>query len=360
MTDWGMSGRRDTYRFTAVDPFSLIEQGDVDAIPAECSITYGAYTDNIEQATIVMTEEAYQQALGNLIRIHHTVELPDGTSESEVLGTFFIDTAEKDESYIQKRRCSCYSTMWRLSQDFLAADYVVKSRSLCKNGLSKLITADGASLVMGAEVTNSTRAHTQDVRFKAGSNRLECANTYAGWCGWTIGVDDHGRQTLTAYVPPRSRQRVHDFTDGADCTYLPQIRETYTGEVCNRVIALWSREKDNGDGYGTSARAVVDLPASSPWSYESCGRRIPYVLRINEPKTNLQLAQLALAYLNEHDAAIRYIEIEHVGIPHLRAGDVVTYTNEQMGDFNLVCEVTQMDISIAPLMLTRTKLKVMP
>lgn len=360
MTDWAMSGRRDAYRVTAVDPFTLVEVGDLDAVISECSVTYGCYTDNIVQATIVVTEESWQACgIGNLLRIHHDAELPDGTSESEVLGTFFADSAEKEtKEAIPLRRCTCYSTMWRLSQDSLAADFVVKKNASCLNGLSKLITAEGATAIAGAGPKTSTKTHSQDVRFKAGANRLECVNTYAGWCGWTVGVDDYGRQTIETYTPPRTRQVKHDFTDGDSCTYLPAIKETFTGDVCNRVVAIWSREKDAGDGYGTSARAVADLGSASPYSYERCGRRMTHVLKVTEPKTAAQLAEIAQDYLAQHDAAIRYLEIEHVGIPHLRAGDCVTYTNALTGDWNLVCEITQMDVTCGPLMMTRSKLKV--
>ena len=83
-----------------------------------------------------------------------------------------------------------------------------------------------------------------------------------------------------------------------------------------------------------------------------------HVLKVTEPKSAADLLAIAQDYLSEHDAATRYIEIEHVGIPHLRAGDVVTYTNAKAGEMGLVCEVTQMDITPGPLMLTKSKLKV--
>lgn len=359
MPDWGMSGRRDSYAFTAVDPFTLMEQGPLDCIPEECSITYGFYTDNRVQATITMLEDSYREAVGNLIRVSHSVELPDGTTETEVLGTFFIDSAEKEQSAaITKRVCNCYSTMWRLSQDYLASDFVMKKNQACATRLSYLMSSEGATVILGAGVTAS-KVHTQDARFKIGSNRLECSNTYAGWCGWQIDVDDYGRQVINVYTPPELAAPSHFFEDGQNCTYLPAIKETFTGEVCNRVVAMWSREKAGSDGLGLSGRQVADLPSGNPYSYEQCGRRITHVLKVKEPMAASDLLKAAKDYLASHDAAIRFLEVEHVGIPNLRAGDTVTYTNAKAGDFNLLCEVTQMDIrSLGPLMICRSKLKV--
>ena len=368
MPDWGMPGRSDRYAFTAVDPFSLEELGELDCDASASSITWGYYTDNKAQATVVMLEDSYQRlGIGNLVRISHTAELPDGTKAEEVLGTFFIDSAEKERSSgFTRRRCNCYSTMWRLSQDYLSADFVMKGPhgstpgQSCATRLSELISAEGATVILGSGVSAS-KTHTRDARFPAGANRLQCANEYAGWCGWYLDVDGYGRQALVQYVPPGNRQPRYEFQDGANCTYRPSVKETFTGSVCNRVVAVWSREKapSPSDGLGLSGRAVADLPSASPYSYERCGRRITHVLQMREPMAQADLLKAAQDYLAQHDAAIRYLEIEHVGIPGLRAGDTVYYTNTKAGDVNLLCEITQQDVSsLGPLMMTKSKLKV--
>ena len=356
--DWGASGRRDTYRFYAVDPFSLDEVGELECIPDDCSVTYGYYTDNKAQARVKMLESSYN-ALGrsNLVRIKHCVEIPGGYSEEEVLGTFFIDTAEKEISTgFAVRNCNCYSTMWRFSQDELAADFVIQAGQTRYTRFKALVTAEGATLIPGAIDTTAT--HTTDALFPIGTNRLDAANEYAGWCGWQLGVDDYGRQTLEDYVAPAARAASYVFEDGVNCTYLPKIRETFTGDVCNRVVAVWSTEKAD-PVLGNSGRAVADLPSASPFSFERCGRRITRVLQLREPTDPTAVQKVADDYLAEHDAAIRYIEIEHVGIPHLRPGMTVYYTNERTGDVNLLCEITQMNVrALGALMLTTSKLKV--
>lgn len=357
--DWGASGRRDSYTFAAVDPFTLMEICPIEAVPDSCSLTFGFYTDNKAAATIAIPEAEWPKVRGNLVRVSHTVALPTGEDISEVLGTFFIDTADKEtKTAIPMRRCSCYSTMWRLSQSALTADFVFHTGDYCIDGITRLMQGGGC-IVSAGEGVSATRAHTSDGRFALGSNRLECANTYAGWCGWIIGVDDFGAQTVDVYVPPANRAASYTFESGANCTYLPAIKETSTGELYNEVLAYWSREKDPGDGFGLAGRAYAELDPANPYSYSSCGVRMTGVLQMREPVSQADLQKAADDYLAEHDAAIRYIEIEHVGIPGLRAGNTVYYSNPDSGDTNLLCEITQMQINaLGPLCLTRSKLKV--
>ena len=354
--DWGMSGRRDSYRFAIVDPFTLEEIGELEAIPESSKLTYGYYTDNYASATI-KAPGTYDRGL---VRIEHTVSLPDGTSETEVLGTFFVDSAETDGGIIPEQTLTCYSTLWRLSQDYLNVDFVRKQGQTVEGGIRALCTAEGATLITSPEI-DTAATHTKDIRFAAGDNRLESLNTYCGWKSWELAVDGYGRQVLREYVQPQYKSVSYRFEAGENCVYLPQEKETFTGDICNRVVARWSREKapDPDDGLGLSDVVTADLLTTSPMSYEVCGRRITHVLDLDEAVSHAELQQVANDYLAQHDAAIRYLEIEHVGIPNLRAGDVVVYVNPRESDEALLCEVTQMDISsLSPLMMTRSKLKV--
>lgn len=351
--DWGASGRRDTYWMTTVDPFSLVDTGDLEAIPQMCSITYGYYTDNFSSAKLTVPE--YD---GGMVRVYHGVELPDGTYAEECLGTFFVDSVEKRRSAgMEHKELACYSSLWRLSQDALASDFVAKAGTSCLTGLTAMITAEGAMVVVSPEL--AARVHSKDSRFKAGENRLSSVNTYAGNCGWKVGVDDYGYQTIEVYTPPRNRAVKYSFEAGETCVYVPNSDETFTGDVCNRVIARWSEEEIPSGFNVSSMRAVADLPGGNPLSFERCGRRITHVLDMDEPCAMTELVKVASDYLSEHDAAIRYFEIEHVGIPYLRPGDVVEYLDPENGDDAMRCEVTQMSVStLAPLMMTKTKLKV--
>lgn len=355
MSDWGMSGRRDSYRLVQVDPFTLVENEEIEFIPSECSLTYGYYTDNYLSSTLVCPDTY----TGGFLRLSHEVTLPDGTQESEVLGTLIVDSAERtrNEGFV-RQTLTCYSTLWRLSQDYLPKDFVRKSGQTVEGGIRAMCTAEGAIMLTSPEI-DTTATHSKDVRFPSGENRLESLNTYCGWKNWQLTVDDYGRQILQEYTPPNQREIAYTFEAGDNCVYLPDSDETYTGDICNRVVAKWSRETTGNDGLGLSDVVTLDLPDSNPLSYQVCGRRITTVLNVATPVDHVTLTKMARDYLSEHDAAIRYFEIEHVGIPNLRAGDVVEYLNPLEGQDALLCEITQMDISaLSPLMMTRSKLKV--
>lgn len=366
MTDWAMSGRRDVYRFYAVDPFTLQEQEELLAEPSACSITWAYYTTNRVEADLVLVNDDYiKGGRDRLVRVKHLVTLPDGTQEQETLGTFFVDKAQRvSKDGVVRQKLTCYSTMWRLSQDYLADDFTYRKAhgstpaDKCEARIRRLIEYPGGTLVLGMGI-DTNKSHTQDGCFMCGENRLEVLNEYCGWCNWVLDVDDDGRQVMSQYVAPSSRAISYEFEDGNGCVYLPEFDETYTGEVCNRVVVKWSRERvpSPDDGFGLSGKYVADLPTSSEYSFDRCGRYMTKVINLTSPTSASDMKATAEAYLAEHDAAIRYMTIEHVGIPHLRPGMVVRFTRN--ADTTNICEITQMEARrLGPLMITETKLKV--
>lgn len=364
--DWGASGRHDYYSFEAVDPFTLDAVEDLGAIPSECSVTYGAYTDNYSQATIVLADDEYRlHGHDRMVRIRHTVELPGGFTYDEVLGTFFVDSAERKSLYGRVRNVlTCYSALWRLTQDSLAGEYVRKKGQTVLGGVEALITYPGGRMSASPQI-DASRKHTQDVRFKPGENRAETIRTICGWCDWRLGVNDLGEVTVSPYVAASWKGASYEFDAGGNCIYLPGFDVTKTGDICNRVVATWSREKlpkesDGTYAYGLSQTAVVDVDPSNEFSFDRCGRWMTYVMDVGEPCSAEDLRKRAKEYLDEHDAATRYIEVEHAEVPGLRAGDVVVYENTTDDDIRALCEVTQVEVGkLAPFCMCRSKLKVL-
>ena len=360
MTDWAQSGRIDRYRFFAVDPFTLQEKGELQAEPSACTITWGYYTDNKVCADLVLVNDSYiRDGRDAMIRVKHIVELPDGTQAEETLGTFFVDKAERVErDGIVRQKLTCYSSMWRLSQDFLPSDFVAPVGNNCAQKIGQLISEVGGTMLTGAGV-DTTRTNWGNCRWRCGVNRLETINEYAGFLNWVVDVDDYGRQILNQYISPSKRAVAYEFENGANCVYLPELDETYTGEVYNRVIVCWSREStpSTPDGFGLCDKYVTELQETNEYSFARCGRYMTKVLDLAEPASQADMKAKGDAFLEEHDAAIRYLTIQHVGIPDLRVGQVVRFNRG--GEPSNLCEITQMEIrGLKPLAITETKLKV--
>ena len=111
-TDWGASGRVDTYSLKAVDPFTLKNVETLQFDPSSSSITEAYYSDNYSSASITLEGSDYvKDGSERLLRIYHDVTAGDGTKFSEVLGTFFVDSMTRNAKWHrQSRNLACYST----------------------------------------------------------------------------------------------------------------------------------------------------------------------------------------------------------------------------------------------------------
>lgn len=359
MTDWGMSGRRDSYEFRLVDPFTLQETGgSLEVVDGSSNVTWGEDTDNLVSASIHV---AGAVPGGRLVRVHHAISLPDGTDHSEVLGTFFLDFSDEDAMYGSvDLQASAYSTLIRFTDCYLVQDFVRGVGTNIVDEVRDIVEADGGRLRVGSAV-DTTQTHTIPIWFGAGTVRSEVLETIAGWTGCELGVDDNGYVTWDKYVPPLSRAVKYRFEAGANCTYLPGYKASDNGrETYNRVVAEFSRQsKQDGDPYPLADSAFVDLPDSHPYSYARIGRRKDYHLDVSDPCTHSELQSQAKRYLYEHSGGVRYYEIEHVGIPGLRTGDRVEWVNEEDGarPLRLSCIVDQISMDLGPGAMCKTKLK---
>lgn len=389
--DWGASGRTDEYWADLVDPWTLsVIRNNVQFIPEETSVTYGLYTDNLVEATITIANDTYfHDKKRCLIRLWHQCTLPSGEWDQEPLGTFFVNDDPASYKYgLQKQVLKCYGPVYRLTQDNFANDYIRKAGETVEGGIRSgmdFCTFQNTSNLyeVGPDV-NAYKVHTRDVWFQIGENRAESYRTICGWCGWILWYDDYGKIRIDKYYEPKDRPIMYTFEPGVNCTYEAGYSISREGDVYNRVIAWWSRDKvpthprkngdgsyakdsegktiyDNDDNFGLSDRVTIDLPQSHENSADAMGRLQTYVLQVTQPCSHDDLSLQATQYLNEHCGDIQYIEISHVGIPWLRPGHVVSYQNttDNKEGVNYICEITQISISsLGPGMKCSTKLKV--
>lgn len=366
MTDWASSGRRDTYSFSLADPFTLADVATLDAIPSSCSITYGYYTDNWSTASIQEVNSDFRiQGRDMLVRVRHHIEC-DGETVDEELGTFFVDSPpRRSKSGMVTRNLSCYSTLWRLSQDSLADDMAGAKGANVIQAIGRLITYAGGQCVVDYDAPTA-RTFGAHIGFPIGSNRLETINTIAGWIGCTVEVDGHGRQVIRKYVEPGLRPSVYTFEDGANCVYQSGLDWSSTrSDAINRAIMFFTRESkpnDEDPSIPLSARAVADLPDTESFSYERAGRRRTEVITVSDYCTQAELDARAKRYVWENGADQTSIEINHPSIPGVTIGSVVDYRNsiDDTEPLSFRCMITEQNISsLGPGCMTSSKLKIL-
>ena len=349
VVDFGKSGRSDSYTFTYVNPFTLEETGAAEVEEGSSKLTFDYEGANILSGSITLLN---QPSNNQMIRVKRVTTV-DGASTFETLGTMFVDwTGEEALNGSVSRSVDCYSTLWRFTQDCLVQDFYRPKGYNVVQEIRELVEADGGRFMVMPGVDTS-RTHTMDICFPIETNRAEVLRTIAGWINCEIGVSPDGYITLSPYVEPRLRTVKHDFVDNQNCTYVPGVTvEDDKSGMYNRVVAYYSTKE-------ATDRVMVDLPASHPFSYENIGRRVTYFYKVNDVASREDLTNAANTVLSQHSSSPRYFEIEHVGIPGLTVGDVVTYQNSH--DYSepifATCQIVQMDMTLGNGCMCKTKLR---
>lgn len=380
MTDWGRSGRRNEYTFHLVDPFSLQETGElIDVDAASSTITWGWDTENGYSGSIRAENSVHKD---KLVRVRHTATV-NGKSTTVTLGTFFIDESPASALYGRVTRdLSAYSTMWRFTQDSLERDFTRAKGQNVVQAIRDLVETDGGLLVVKAGV-NTSKTFGNPIWQEIAQNKADIIRKIASWIGCIVRPDEDGYIVIEPYMNPSEMAVSYEFEAGANCVYVPGVEITDTSaSAVNRVVAWWSRksipktaQKDadgkyvkgedgktvykNDDDFGLSDYACIDLPPTHSFAYERVGRRRTHVMKLTEACSNAELVEKATQYLNENCGNTRYYEIEHVSVPHLRAGDVVRYVNhdDYSEPIDAKCQVMEISMTLGPAALCHTKLR---
>ena len=293
-----------------------------------------------------------------------TVEA-DGARTSCVLATMFVNSVATSAKFKRSAtRASCYSTLWRFTQDVLISDFWRGRGYNVVQAIRDLVEGSGGRLRV-LDGVNTEKTFGNDIWFDLNMNQMEVLGTIAGWIGCQIGCDAHGYVTIYPYAGPSEKPVKYEFRAGENCTYLPGVaEEDNRTDIVNRVVAYYTRESkdedDEEDQYPLTDRAVVELGEENAFSFARCGRYQTKVIKVDDPCSTEALESRARTYLIENSGETRHYTIEHVSIPGLTVGDVVTYENDTdyARPVNVKCMVVQMDMrSLAPGAKCTTKLK---
>ena len=352
MRDYAQSGRNDHYTAFLVDPFTLNETGEtIQLQDGSSSLTWNLYGDNILSGSLSMLNSTNNK---KLVRIKHTMTFPDGETETETLGTLFINNTGFNAKYkLITRNLDCYSTYWRFTQDSTMMDFFRPEGYNVVQAIRDIVEVDGGLLrvMPGVDVD---RCFGNDIWFERKTVRSTVINTMAGWINAEVTIDPDGYIVLQPYVTPNQKPIKYTFESGYNCTYISVLDYEENLDGCyNRCVVAWSTSE-------SSNVIFEDLPASDPYSYESIGRKVTNYIDLTEETSEEDMRAMALDFLDRNHTSIEYVEIEAVYNPALKVGNVVRYINDT--DYptvvSLKCMITQIDMTLGNGCMCKIKMKV--
>jgi hypothetical protein len=356
MTDWGASNRKDEYQFFLCDPFTMSEEGEVAADAASSSLSWDMGSETVYSGTIALLEDVGRD---KLIRVKRTVSTPMETV-TETVATMFVRDVSKNALYgMEVITANCFSTLYRLTEDKLPSDFHrSKNDKTVVEAVKALVEGVGGKLVVD-EGVDTAKKFGRNIWFTLGDSRYMAASTIASWIGCKLTCDGNGNVVMSPKERPDTAPVKFDFEAGRNCVYVPGVGDDM-GQVgtANRVVAYFTRKKADDD-FPLSDRVVVELGDECEFSYARCGRYQTAILKV-DPCSHADLEKQADDHLMEKSGEVRHYTIEHVSIPGLTVGDVVTYRNDT--DFKAPvfarCQIEQMDVgSLSHASMCKTKLK---
>ena len=357
--DWGATGRTDSFHYETVDPFTLQTLNTFEALSDGSSITWAYESDSQLSATLDVGPGNYiENEFYRMVRIIHEIEV-QGYHHEHVMATMFVSNASNTVLYnTNSRKLSCYGPLYRYTQDVLPEDFSRDVGTNVVDSIRDLVEGVGGTFVIGDGVDTS-RTNTTAKFFSIGTNLMEVINTFAGWIGCEIVGGDDGETIIRPYIPFDQRAPVYTFKRGEASIYLDQLNfDTNRDEPINRVVAYYSREKkQDNDPWPLSDSVLIDVPNTSSYSYERCGRRRTEVVQVSQPASQDDLMALAQRTLDSSSMAYLDMTIEHAFVPGLHVGDCVRFESSYShftGDYVIV----QMRVSsLSPMCMTQSKMR---
>lgn len=349
MTDWGRSGRRNTFSAVLVDPFSLQETGqEIEMLEDAGSITWDIDADNYYSATLNLTESPSRDYM---IRVKQHIDVDDA-SVDVTLGTFFVDKAPGTVSRGSKvYQAACYSPMLRYTKDITTNPVYWPQGTVVQDALREQVEQDGGKLAILSDV-NMHRAFGNDIFFPDDYKRNDLLTEMAYWIGCRIYPDEFGYISLEPYQSPEDLPLAYTF-DASNSTYKRGYQvEDLASDSYNKWVVKYSNSEK-------SDFAVSTLPATHPFSFDRIGRWVTYSESIQDEVSHEELQALADRRREENSVHNEIIQIEHVSIPSVKPYAAVRYENTVDGDpMSVLAQVTQIDMSLNKTAMCTSKLKV--
>jgi hypothetical protein len=278
------------------------------------------------------------------------------------LGTYLISYAKEEWSGTGR--------VWSLelldrctvpAQDVVDESYSVAAGTLILQEVASVLASAGEYIAVDA---SNTQATSTGMAWEAGTSKLKIINDLLDVAGYNaLWMDGQGNFKATPRVVPAERSVTYELLgvprelrDGEQSIYEPEWsldRDSF--EVPNKVIAVQAAA---GEDSAALIGTWTNEDPSSPYSFVSRGRWIPYVLDSVECPEGTEsqiiafLEQRARTTLIQMSAVQAQVKVSHLPIP-ARVGDVVRFSNSQANvDGKHVITSMQLDTNSLGLMKT--------
>jgi len=267
------------------------------------------------------------------------VQVIQGLPENP-LGIFLVSAADEDwEDTGRTYALELLDKCTVLDQDLVDESYSVAAGTKILPTVQAIVASAGEYLAIDASVT--TAVSTGQV-WDAGTSKLNIINDLLSIAGYSaLWMDGYGNFQATPSQLPADRDLSYallglprELRDGEQSIYSPswtRTKDSYS--VPNKVLAIQAAG-------GTDDPAIVgewtNQDPTSPYSYQSRGRWITYVVDGVEVPDGTAATQLAFLQsraqttLVQMSAVQASIKLTHLPIP-LVIGDVLQFSNTDAG-----------------------------
>lgn len=263
---------RASYRFMRVSRATGLELGRIDGMLNGGSIERNQDTDEFESGTVDFVGDF--DIGGDYVRCYLDASFWDGSAKSELLGTFLPSRpkASKNAGF-SKGAVELHGLLHMGAKAAFEKPFIVSAgtplldavQSVLKTCGLECVVEDQSDYVVGSQLVYGAIGGSDEAE-----TPIAAANDLLAMAGFeSCKTDVLGRVRLRRYAEPAARAAAHDFVEGIDARFLPDVDEEQDDfDVANVVIA----EYQSGD-ISVRGIAVDDSPLST-YSTVNVGRRI--------------------------------------------------------------------------------------
>lgn len=305
---WLDASQEHTFTVEMIDPWNLEKsRGELRGITS-ASVTYGYDSDTKVSASLETYDDNYKK--GSWLRFK-----VDGTE----IGTFGVQSKTVKEN--EERSYSLQSVLWMLQNDLAYQLYTVRANCKASQAIKTICKVVRKSVVFNPG--HGDYMYKKAVAWSRTDSYLSILKDLCSISSNQLGVDPHGRITISRYVPPKNKTARYSLdtsiTRGVVLSPGFSDDDQY-GDIVNRTVVVSSGNNDEADIVGYFDH--TEISNTRGWVKTEV-----HQVSDMSPRTQKRAEQLAKQYSAEDSDTGVTRDVSTIYFP-LNAGDIVTWDND--------------------------------